>query len=151
MGRRSAVPRGRLGLGCVFLKAGNSEQSADHPGVPGMYRIHTQPCQAAVVADHTVSYLSALLYPARAGRFTCRFQQGAVCLPKSKCVPWRVCVLDLQPFILPDDIQHDQCPCGFFNPINNAINTIVRYKLCRHVVHKRLRSGVGGLRFVSWN
>ena len=39
---------------------------------------------------------------------------GGAALRASVCV----CVLHIKPFFLHVDIQHNQCPCRFFNPIN---------------------------------
>ena len=42
-----------------------------------------------------------------------------------------VCVLHIKPFFLPVGIQHNQCPCRFFNPINRRDTSSVVTKL-RH-------------------
>ena len=34
----------------------------------------------------------------------------------TETIPLTVCVLPMEPFFLPVDIQHNQCPCRLFNP-----------------------------------
>ena len=41
---------------------------------------------------------------------------GFNCLTDSRIFQVCVCVLHMKPFFLPIDIQHNQCPCRFFNP-----------------------------------
>ena len=40
-----------------------------------------------------------------------------------------MCVLHIKPVFLPVDIQHKQCPCRFFNPVNREIPVQVMWPL----------------------
>ena len=37
-----------------------------------------------------------------------------------------VCVLHIKPFFLPIDIQHNQCPCRFFNPRRDTSSVVTK-------------------------
>ena len=42
----------------------------------------------------------------------------------------QVCVFHIKPFFLPVDMQHNQCPCGFF--------LLLRCKFCGHRTTTRI-------------
>ena len=39
-----------------------------------------------------------------------------------------VCVLHIKPFFLPVDIQHNQCPCRFFNPTRDTSSVVTKLR-----------------------
>ncbi|MEP2595777.1 MAG: hypothetical protein ABJI92_18985, partial [Kangiellaceae bacterium] len=49
-----------------------------------------------------------------------------------------VCVLHLKPSFLPVDIQHNQCPCRFFNPREIQVNWSQNYTI--EILHCHVRS-----------
>ena len=56
----------------------------------------------------------------------------------------RVCVLHIEPFFLPVDIQHNQCPCRFFNPGRDASSVVINLRHRYNIYIYIYRSGKGG-------